>query len=133
MQDLLELLVQIRTTGLDGLDKVQTSLKNTSTAAQAGSGDFAEFDRRVQNFTKSGLTLREALEQIAGQSKGAGGAFRQMAVDALAADKEFQSAAKNAEKLAAEHEKATERIIKSLEKRAAATDRFARLESERTF
>ncbi len=104
MQDLLELLVKVRTEGIDSLDKVQASLKNTSTAAQAGSGDFAEFERRIQNFTKSGLTLREALEQIANQSKGAGGAFRQMAIDALNEDKEFQklsaTAAKAAEKAA---------------------------------
>jgi hypothetical protein len=67
-----DLNLQVRNTcrvraGIDGLDKIQGSLWNVSGEAKVGRGDFAEFEKRIQNVKRQGLT-RECRQTVPGST-----------------------------------------------------------------
>ena len=122
MYDVLELLLKIRTEGLDSLDKTGTSVRNIGQETQRTSKDFQQFENLLKTLTGAGNTYREAVDQIA---KGTSGAAQSLAKQIQAADKDFQALQRNAERFEAQQTRLSERQAALAARQVASTERDA--------
>ncbi len=122
MFDVLELLVKVRTEGLSSLDQFESTVKKTGAAAGQATQDFGAFQSLLKRLTETGYTTREALDLVA---KSGGTAFGSWAKELLAADKEFQTFAKNAEKFAQVQAQQAERAARAAQQEAERSEKAA--------
>ena len=136
--ELYELLIRVRTEGLGALENVKANTQQVGKAAGAASTEFDKFIRAFQKFRASGLSIPDALSGLSNfgsaTAKEVQKAAKEFDVLSKVAEKAASDRVKSAISAAEAEERAIERTIRALERRAAIQSRLNRpdqLEKER--